>query len=77
MPELDSRDMDKPRWLSATGSPEDFPPASEALNEPNGLLAVGGSLDPEWLSAAYARGVFPWYEAGQPILWWISASIPT
>ncbi len=62
--------MDKPRWLSATGSPEDFPPASEALQEPNGLLAVGGSLDPEWLLAAYVRGLFPWYEAGQPILWW-------
>ena len=62
--------MDKPRWLPASGSPEDLPPASEALDEPNGLLAVGGSLDPEWLLAAYAKGVFPWYEAGQPILWW-------
>ena len=62
--------MDKPRWLSATGSPEDFPPASSALHEPNGLLAVGGCLDPEWLLAAYVKGLFPWYEAGQPILWW-------
>jgi len=62
--------MDRPRWLSATGSPEDFPPASAALQEPNGLLAVGGCLHPEWLLAAYVRGIFPWYEAGQPILWW-------
>jgi leucyl/phenylalanyl-tRNA--protein transferase len=62
--------MDKPRWLSATGSPEDFPPASAALREPNGLLAVGGNLEPDWLLAAYVRGIFPWYEAGQPILWW-------
>ncbi len=62
--------MDKPRWLSATGSPEELPPASAALHEPNGLLAVGGCLHPEWLLTAYVRGVFPWYEAGQPILWW-------
>lgn len=62
--------MDKPRWLSATGSPDDFPPASAALREPNGLLAVGGCLHPDWLLTAYLRGIFPWYEAGQPILWW-------
>jgi len=62
--------MDKPRWLSATGSPEDFPSANTALHEPNGLLAVGGCLRPEWLLAAYVRGIFPWYEVGQPILWW-------
>lgn len=62
--------MDKPLWLSATCSPEDFPPARSALHEPNGLLAVGGCLHPEWLLAAYVRGIFPWYEAGQPILWW-------
>ncbi len=47
-----------------------MPPASAALDEPNGLLAAGGSLEPAWLLAAYARGIFPWYEAGQPILWW-------
>ncbi|NIR59395.1 MAG: leucyl/phenylalanyl-tRNA--protein transferase, partial [Gammaproteobacteria bacterium] len=38
--------------------------------EPNGLLAAGGSLEPEWILSAYRRGIFPWYEAGQPILWW-------
>ncbi|MDA0687964.1 MAG: leucyl/phenylalanyl-tRNA--protein transferase [Proteobacteria bacterium] len=47
-----------------------FPPLDEALDEPNGLLAAGGDLSPDWLLAAYAYGVFPWYEAGQPILWW-------
>jgi len=62
--------MDKPLWLSATDSPQNLPPACAALAEPNGLLAVGGSLEPEWLLTAYVQGIFPWYEAGQPILWW-------
>ena len=38
--------------------------------EPDGLLAVGGDLSPQRLLAAYQRGIFPWYEDGQPILWW-------
>ncbi len=62
--------MEKPRWVSATGFPDDLPHPSHALREPNGLLAVGGCLHPEWLLTAYARGIFPWYESGQPILWW-------
>jgi leucyl/phenylalanyl-tRNA---protein transferase len=41
-----------------------------ALDEPDGLLAAGGDLSPRRLIAAYRRGVFPWYSAGQPILWW-------
>ena len=45
-----------------------FPPAEEA--EDDGLLAVGGDLTKERLLAAYSRGIFPWYEVGQPILWW-------
>ena len=48
----------------------DFPPLSDALHEPNGLLAVGGDLSVETLLDAYRRGIFPWYSAGQPILWW-------
>ena len=44
-----------------------FPPAEHA--EPGGLLAVGGDLRPERLLNAYARGIFPWYDAKQPILW--------
>ena len=47
-----------------------FPPLSAALVEPNGLLAAGGDLSPERLVAAYRRGIFPWFSAGQPILWW-------
>jgi len=47
-----------------------FPPLQRALRDPNGLLAVGGDLSPERLIAAYRHGCFPWYEQGQPILWW-------
>jgi leucyl/phenylalanyl-tRNA--protein transferase len=49
------------------GSTPVFPPACEA--EPSGLLAVGGDLTSERLLAAYAAGIFPWYEDPQPILW--------
>jgi leucyl/phenylalanyl-tRNA--protein transferase len=41
-----------------------------ALADPDGLLAVGGDLSPERLEAAYAAGIFPWYDARSPILWW-------
>ena len=49
---------------------ERFPDPSEALTEPNGLLAFGGDLSPQRLLAAYRRGIFPWYSEGEPILWW-------
>jgi leucyl/phenylalanyl-tRNA--protein transferase len=58
------------RWLQPRDAADRFPPPSEALTEPNGLLAAGGDLTPERLLAAYRRGIFPWYEDGQPILWW-------
>jgi len=48
----------------------EFPPTSAALDDPNGLLAVGGDLSPDRLLAAYRRGIFPWYSEPQPILWW-------
>ena len=47
-----------------------FPAVEEALEEPNGLLAFGGDLRPERILAAYRRGIFPWYQDDQPILWW-------
>jgi leucyl/phenylalanyl-tRNA--protein transferase len=50
--------------------PDEFPPVSDALRDPDGLLAGGGDLRPERLLAAYRRGIFPWYSRGQPILWW-------
>ncbi|HEY6612244.1 MAG TPA: leucyl/phenylalanyl-tRNA--protein transferase [Pseudomonas sp.] len=48
----------------------DFPPLARALREPDGLLAAGGDLSPERLVSAYRHGCFPWFQAGQPILWW-------
>ena len=47
-----------------------FPPLSQALREPNGLLAAGGDLSPDRLLQAYRLGIFPWYSPGQPVLWW-------
>lgn len=47
-----------------------FPDTNTALTDPNGLLAVGGDLSSERLIHAYQRGIFPWYEEGEPILWW-------
>jgi len=47
-----------------------FPSPALALSEPNGLLAVGGDLSPERILAAYKHGIFPWFNPGDPILWW-------
>ncbi len=47
-----------------------FPSIDNALAEPNGLLAAGGDLSVERLIHAYQRGIFPWFEQDQPILWW-------
>jgi leucyl/phenylalanyl-tRNA--protein transferase len=57
-------------WLRPGDPPGDFPPVEAALAEPNGLLCAGGDLSPERLLEAYRRGIFPWFSAGQPILWW-------
>lgn len=55
-------------WLAPDSL--EFPPPEQALTDPNGLLAAGGDLSPARLLAAYRQGIFPWYEEGQPILWW-------
>ena len=50
-----------------------FPPSAKALGpdtDAPGLLAAGGTLTAKRLEAAYRRGIFPWYGAGQPPLWW-------
>ncbi len=47
-----------------------FPPAHQALEEPNGLLAIGGDLSCDRLLHAYRNGIFPWFNPGDPILWW-------
>lgn len=54
-------------WLE----PDDpLPPISSALRRPNGLLAAGGGLSRERLVDAYSRGCFPWFNEGEPVLWW-------
>ena len=51
-----------------------FPDPNTALAEPDGLLAVGGNLDPNTLFNAYRQGIFPWYQDDDPILWWSPAT---
>ena len=57
-----------PRLEGAPDAP--FPPTSEALRRPNGLLAWGGDLSTIRLLNAYRQGIFPWYTDAEPILWW-------
>jgi leucyl/phenylalanyl-tRNA--protein transferase len=47
-----------------------FPSVTQALSQPNGLLAAGGDLSPSRLLDAYRHGIFPWFGEGDPILWW-------
>lgn len=53
------------------GSENRFPPPR--LAEESGLLAIGGDLSPQRLLLAYTYGIFPWYNEGEPILWWSPA----
>ncbi|SEA42000.1 leucyl/phenylalanyl-tRNA--protein transferase [Alkalimonas amylolytica] len=59
-----------PIFLPELGPSLSFPALSEALTEPDGLLAMGGDLSPARLLAAYQQGIFPWFCQGDPILWW-------
>jgi len=54
-------------WLRGNAP---FPAVSAALDLPNGLLAAGGDLGPQRLLDAYSHGIFPWFNEGEPILWW-------
>lgn len=54
--------------LPSTTRPLGFPDDFETT--PEGLLAIGGNLHPRTLLLAYAKGIFPWFNAGDPILWW-------
>jgi len=47
-----------------------FPATGFVLDDPAGLIQIGGALTPDWLLAAYQRGIFPWFSSGDPILWW-------
>ena len=48
----------------------EFPSPDNALDDPDGLLAVGGNLSPDTLLTAYSQGIFPWFQDDDPILWW-------
>jgi leucyl/phenylalanyl-tRNA--protein transferase len=54
--------------IAVLHSSPSFPPANQAQED--GLIAIGGKLTPEWLIAAYERGIFPWFSSGDPLLWW-------
>ena len=54
-------------WLTDN---DPFPPVCRAQRSPNGLLAAGGGLSPARLLEAYCKGIFPWFNPGEPILWW-------
>ncbi len=56
--------LDKELW---------FPSPNLALKEPNGLLAFGGDLSAKRLLLAYQNGIFPWFNEGEPPLWWSPA----
>lgn len=56
--------------LDPTRPAQAFPPIDQALEDPNGLIAVGGCLSPQRIINAYRCGIFPWFNPGEPILWW-------
>lgn len=60
--------QNEPFWLDEY--PVIFPPTNLAMTDPNGLLAIGGDLTPEWLLSAYSKGIFPWFSPGESVLWW-------
>jgi len=62
--------MRRPYWIPYNAGPYDFPPVEDALEHPDGLLAIGGDLSPSRLIVAYRQGIFPWYSDDEPILWW-------
>ncbi len=62
--------MSRITWLGPGDPPDAFPPVEAALHEPDGLLAAGGDLSSARLLYAYRKGIFPWYDEGQPLLWW-------
>lgn len=55
-------------WITSSSST--FPVLSNALTDPNGLLAFGDHLSPELIFNAYQQGIFPWFSDGDPVMWW-------
>lgn len=57
-------------WVRDNLLATSFPPLEKALRDPDGLLAIGGTLSEERLLEAYKKGIFPWFNHGQPVMWW-------
>ena len=57
-------------YVLALTEESEFPPLSQALKEPNGLIAIGGNLTSKRLLDAYTQGIFPWFSEDEPIMWW-------
>ena len=57
-------------WLDSDDASMSFPDPERISGEPEGLIAIGGDLSVARLTKAYREGFFPWYEEGQPLLWW-------
>tara|TARA_R110002072_G_scaffold155883_3_gene306308 strand:+ start:1773 stop:2498 length:726 start_codon:yes stop_codon:yes gene_type:complete len=66
----DPKDSNKLYWVKQNLLATGFPDVEEALRDPDGLIAIGGDLSEERLLDAYPRGIFPWFNEGQPVLWW-------
>lgn len=62
--------MHAPIYIPCVDGGVTFPHPSQALTEPDGLLAYGGDLSIKRLTLAYHWGIFPWFNPGEPILWW-------
>jgi leucyl/phenylalanyl-tRNA--protein transferase len=61
-------------WLdpqSQFPSPRDFRQEDPRL--PDGLIALSETLDADQLLEAYRHGIFPWYSAEQPVMWWCTS----
>lgn len=65
-----SQDTDQLYWVKENIFSSGFPAINDALRDPDGLLAIGGDLSEERLLHAYKNGIFPWFNDGQPIMWW-------
>ncbi len=63
-------DANKLYWVKDNLLAAGFPSINKALRDPDGLLAIGGDLSEVRLLNAYKNGIFPWFNDGQPIMWW-------
>ncbi|WP_137169340.1 leucyl/phenylalanyl-tRNA--protein transferase [Marinomonas sp. FW-1] len=66
----DSENNDAHELLLLSESPYDTPDPHKALQDPEGLSAVGGDLTTTRLLHLYSKGFFPWFSDPDPILWW-------